>query len=322
MGHRYAAGVGGTITGFGGEYLIVDDPINALQAGSLVIRDEANKWHDGTWSTRLNNQKTDVMILIMQRLHNNDVTGHLLEQGGWEHLKIPLVAETDIVYDFGRFKHTYAEGDLLHEDRIGVKEVDSLKRTLGPYGYAGQYQQSPSPEGGGRFRRDWLEYYEKADKSLLNCYMMIDPANSKKESADYTVIIVIGLGQDDNIYILDILRDKLNPREREDAVFAMHRKYKPMDVVYEKYGMQVDIDWIKDSMARRNYHFHMKEFGGRISKEERVGRLIPYFADHRIWFPREMHKTGYDGKGFRYCARVHRCRVLGFTRRSARCHAG
>ncbi len=295
-GARYAAGVGGTITGHGGDYLIVDDPLNAKEQDSVVIRESANRWHDRTWTTRLNDPKTGVMILIMQRLHMNDLTGHLLEQGGWEHLKIPLIAEEDKLYDFGRFKRLFKEGETLHPERIGELEIASLKRQLGPYGFAGQYQQTPSPEGGGEFRREWIEYYDKIDIPSLNLYMFIDPANSKKSTSDYTVICMLGLGPDENVYLVDMVRDKLNLKEREDMIFQMHRRYRPKLVVYEKYGMQIDADFMRQAMEHRNYRFYIEEVGGILRKEERIKRLQTYFSDHRVYLPRVLHKTNYEGK--------------------------
>ena len=147
-GLRYAAGAGGTITGFGGDFLIIDDPLNATEQASKTKREGINTWHDGVWSSRLNDRKEGVMILIMQRLHMDDLTGHLLDQGGWEHLKIPLVCEETTTYSMGSFHKEYKEGDLLHEERIGPTEIEDIKRQSGPYAFSGQYQQRPSPEGG------------------------------------------------------------------------------------------------------------------------------------------------------------------------------
>lgn len=292
-GHRIATSVGGTATGEGANYLIVDDPLSAAQGQSEAYRNTANEWFDQTFSTRLNDKKNGCIIVIMQRLHENDLSGHLLAKGGWEHLRLPMIAEEEEILKMGSVTEIRHVGDYLHKNRIGKEELETIKRELGNYAFSGQYQQKPSPEGGGEFRKEWLEYYENISPQTLNHYIFVDPANSKHKDSDYTAAVVIGAGKDGNIYIVDMIRDKLNVREREDMIFDLHKKYKPKSVAYEKYGMQTDIDWLRKSMDDRNYRFPIQEVGGRLSKEDRIRRLIPYFYDKKIYFPRVLYKADY-----------------------------
>lgn len=292
-GHRIATSVGGTATGEGGNYLIVDDPLSVSQGQSEAYRNTANEWFDQTFSTRLNDKKKGCIIVIMQRLHENDLSGHLLAKGGWEHLCLPMTAEKDEVLKRGNIIKVRHVGEFLHENRIGSTELDNIKRELGSYAFSGQYQQKPSPEGGGEFRKEWLEYYDSILSQTLNHYIFVDPANSKNKDSDYTAAVVIGAGKDGNIYIVDMIRDKLNVREREDMIFDLHKKYKPKIVAYEKYGMQTDIDWLRKSMDDRNYRFNIQEVGGRLSKEDRIRRLIPYFYDKKIYLPKVLYKADY-----------------------------
>ena len=295
-GFRIATSTGGTVTGEGGNFLIVDDPLSTLQARSTAERDNANIWFDQSFSTRLNDKEKGVIIVIMQRLHQDDLTGHLLEKGGWEHLKIQLISEQKKIFDFGNFKKTMEEGELLHPQRMGAELIEKEKRALGAFAFSGQYMQNPSPTGGGEFMREWLMFYKgKLSSSAYNCYIMIDPASSKKKSSDYTCMCVVGLGQDRNMYVLDIVRDKLNLREREDALFQLHAKYKPKYVLYERYGMQLDAEYMKKAMDERNYRFFITEIGGSLSKEDRIRRLIPYFYEQRIYLPEKLVKTNYEG---------------------------
>jgi predicted phage terminase large subunit-like protein len=295
-GHRIATSVGGTVTGLGGNFLIVDDPLNAGAQMSEASRNEANNWFDQVYSTRLNDKKKGVIIVIMQRLHEDDLTGHLLKKGGWEHLCLPAVAEKDEVLERGTIRITRTVGQFLHEERMGRKEIEQEKIALGSYGFAGQYQQRPSPEGGGEFRKEWLCYYETIAVNTLNTYIIVDPANSKSKQSDYTAIIVVGAGGDGNLYVIDIIRDKLGVKQREDILFELHAKYKPKSVVYEKYGMQVDSDWIRRSMDDRNYRFHIEDVGGKLSKTDRILRLRNYFVDHKIWLPKTLYKANYQNK--------------------------
>lgn len=168
-GHRIATSVGGSATGSGGNFLIVDDPLNPKQAASDAQREHANTWFDQTFSTRLNDKRTGVIVVVMQRLHERDLTGHLLEQGGWEHLCIPAVAEGPTVHAFGRFAQSPVvrdDGDLLHPDREGPDEIADAQRRLGSYGFAGQYQQRPAPAEGGIIKRWWWRFWQPKGANL------------------------------------------------------------------------------------------------------------------------------------------------------------
>jgi predicted phage terminase large subunit-like protein len=295
-GHRIATSVGGTATGEGAQYLIVDDPVSAKQGESTAFRESANVWFDQTFSTRLNDKRTGCIIVIMQRLHEEDLTGHLLAKGGWEHLCLPMIAECDQKLSKGYINVDRKTGDLLQPTRIDNEEIARIKNEVGSYAFSGQYQQRPSPEGGGEFRTEWLMYYDALTPGTLNYYIFVDPANTKGKDSDYTAMVVMGAGGDRNLYLVDIIRDRLNVREREDKLFELHAKYKPKSVVYEKYGMQCDADWLRKAMDDRNYRFHIQEVGGKVSKEDRIRRLISYFADRKIFMPKVLYKTNYKNQ--------------------------
>lgn len=294
-GFRIATSVGSTTTGEGGNFLIIDDPLSADEATSEIMRNRANTWFDQTFSSRLNDKKRGVMIVIMQRLHENDLTGHLLRKGNWEHLCLPLIAEKEEEHKIHDFYYRRDVGEMLHKERIDEHTLKAIKIDAGPYAFAGQYQQTPSPSGGGVFERKWLQYYNNIDSTQMNKYLLVDPANSKNKGSDYTAMVLIGAHEDGNLYLIDAIRDRLNVREREDLLFEWHKKYSPTCVAYEKYGMQVDIDWIRKSMEDRNYRFSITEVGGILSKEDRIKRLVRYFHDGKIFLPRSLYKTDSDG---------------------------
>ena len=295
-GFRFATSVGGTLTGEGGNFLIVDDPLSQQQAESELFRETALNWFDQSFMTRLNDRKKGCIIVIMQRLHENDLTGHLLRKGGWDHLCLPIIAQHDEEFKIGNDVYVRKEGELLHPERINDEEIKQLKIDLGSRGFAGQYLQTPNPEGGGEFRKDWLMFYDKIDHSKMNKYIFIDPANAKGKKSDYTAIFVIGANDDGNLYVIDMYRDKLNVREREELIFDLHRKYKPQCVYIEKYGMQVDFDWIVKAQNDMNYRFKIEELGGTLKKEDRIRRLQNLFADHKIYFPKVLYKSDHEQK--------------------------
>ena len=160
-GYRLATSVGGTATGEGGSRLILDDPHSAQEAQSDTIRESALDWFDMVWSTRLNDPRNDAMVTIMQRLHDRDISGHILDDiGGWEHLMIP--AEWDGVPRrsvLGVYDPRQVEGELICPERFGEKEITELKQLLGTYGTAGQLQQDPTPSEGGILRTQYFELW-------------------------------------------------------------------------------------------------------------------------------------------------------------------
>jgi predicted phage terminase large subunit-like protein len=130
----------------------------------------------------------------------------------------------------------------------------------------------------------------------MNTYILVDPANEKKEWSDYTAMTVYGLGSDRNYYIIERYRDRLNLGERAELLFRLHKKYKPRRVGYEQYGMQADIQHMQEQMKLRNYNFKITPLAGRMSKNDRIRRLVPLYEDGRIYNPPKCIKRDYQGK--------------------------
>jgi predicted phage terminase large subunit-like protein len=166
-GYRLSTSVGGAATGEGGDRIVCDDPHNVQEAESDAVRKATLDWFDVVMSTRVNDPKTAAKVVVMQRCHQQDLSGHLIEQGGWEHLCLPAEFEgagcaTSIGWSDPRTEH----GELLWPDRFGPKEIADLKISLGSYAAAGQLQQRPSPSGGGLFRRHWFRYWQPRGADL------------------------------------------------------------------------------------------------------------------------------------------------------------
>lgn len=189
-GYRIATSVGGTATGEGGSRLVLDDPHSAQEAQSDAIRESALEWFDVVWSTRLNDPKRDAMVTIMQRLHEKDISGHILHDiGGWEHLCIP--AEWDGVRrrtSLGPYDPRKVKGELICPERFGEKEVADLKQLLGAYGVAGQLQQDPQPAEGGILKTKHLQLWpcSKALPQFEYVLQSYDCAFTEKTSGDPT----------------------------------------------------------------------------------------------------------------------------------------
>jgi predicted phage terminase large subunit-like protein len=166
-GYRLATSVGGAATGEGGDRIVCDDPHNVQEAESDAIRKATLDWWDVVISTRVNDPKTAAKVVVMQRCHQQDLSGHLLEQGGWEHLCLPAEYEgpirpTSIGWSDPRQEHS----ELLWPERFGPPEIESLKVSLGSYAAAGQLQQRPSPAGGGILKRHWFRFWQPPEANL------------------------------------------------------------------------------------------------------------------------------------------------------------
>jgi hypothetical protein len=166
-GYRLATSVGGSVTGEGGDRIVCDDPHKVDEVVSDSLRKAAIDWWDIAMSTRVNDPKTSAMIIVMQRCHQRDLSGHLLEKGNFEHLCLPAEYEGPSRMTSIGFSDPRTElGELLWPDRFGIKEIADLKISLGSYAAAGQLQQRPSPAGGGIFKRHWFRYFQPAGMNL------------------------------------------------------------------------------------------------------------------------------------------------------------
>jgi len=166
-GYRLSTSVGGAATGEGGDRIVCDDPNNVNEVESDSVRKATNDWFDVVMSTRVNDPKTAAKVVVMQRCHQLDLSGHLLDQGGFEHLCLPAEYEgpgrtTSIAFSDPRQQH----GELLWPERFGTPEIDSLKRSLGSYAAAGQLQQRPSPAEGGMIKRQWFRFWQPPGANL------------------------------------------------------------------------------------------------------------------------------------------------------------
>jgi len=192
------------------------------------------------------------------------------------------------------------DGTADGEPTLRSKEwVQGKRRDMGPFLFACQMLQNPQADETQGFKAEWLRYHDGFTRQGMNVYLLFDPAGSKNKRNDYTAGWAIGLGPDKNVYVLAMVRDRLNLSQRAKLVMDWHRKWNPMrqqGVRYEKYGLMADIEHIQDLQQRENYRFDIAEVGGQLPKNERIKRLIPYFEQKRIYLPRTHFYTPYDGR--------------------------
>lgn len=173
--------------------------------------------------------------------------------------------------------------------------IQEKKRQMGSAVFASQMMCDPRQATTMGFKDEWLRYWNPIIWANLNRYILVDPADAVKKKSDFTSMWVIGLGADNNFYVIDMVRDKLNLTSRTEFLFDLHRVYKPLNTFYEKVGMQADIDHILYVQEQRNYRFPITPVGAKSSKQLRIDALEPIFRDNRIYLPHELQRQNWEG---------------------------
>jgi predicted phage terminase large subunit-like protein len=214
QGYRLATSNGGVLTGRGADIILIDDPLKPEEALSDTQRKTANDWFDHTVYSRLNDKRSGAIVIIMQRLHEDDLVGHVLAQEPWEVLSFPAIAEADEVHRietiWGPRCFRRRQGEALHPDREPLEILDRIRRTIGEYNFAGQYQQSPAPLGGGLVKAEWFKRYRESERPerFDRIVQSWDTANKATELSDFSVCTTWGVRGKD-LFLLGVFRRRL-----------------------------------------------------------------------------------------------------------------
>ena len=228
-GFRLATSIGGVLTGRGADYLIIDDPLKPDEAMSDSERRKVNYWYDHTLLTRLNDKRHGRIVIIMQRLHEDDLVGHVLDKEDWHVLSFPAIAEKNETYSIftrlgGNVTYHRRPGDVLHPEREDRVTLDKLAATMGAYNFAGQYQQAPAPAGGGMIKQGWFNIYtaQSRPQTFDFIFQSWDTANKVTELSDYTACTTWGSKKKD-LYLLHVYRKKMDYPTLKRAVVEQAR---------------------------------------------------------------------------------------------------
>jgi predicted phage terminase large subunit-like protein len=237
-GSRFATSVGGVLTGRGADFIIIDDPLKPEEALSESRRKAVNEWHDNTLLSRLNSKVTGTIVIIMQRLHEDDLIGHVLPQDDWEVVSFPAIADQDeehrIISPFGERIVTRRAGEVLHPEREPLPQLEKIREAMGEYNFAAQYQQQPIPPGGAMIKSNWLQYYEPEqifgpDYRITQSW---DTATKVNELCDFSVCVTIA-SKDHHYYIVDVFRKRMEFPDLKRAAVELAKRYRPSTVLIE-----------------------------------------------------------------------------------------
>lgn len=210
-----------------------DDPHNVKEAESETVRQSVLDWWHQAMSTRLNDPKRGAHIVVMQRVHDQDLSGSILERGGYEHLCLPCRYEGQKTHwRIGWQDPRTVEGELLWPERFDEKHVSELEATLGSYAAAAQLQQRPTPAEGGIFKRQWFRTYDNRP-SFIRIIESWDTATSEKELSAYSVCSVWGETVDGGIYLLHVERQRLTFPQLKAQVVNQHNRFGGTGILVE-----------------------------------------------------------------------------------------
>lgn len=292
-GGRMATSVGGPLTGRGADIFICDDIQKPADALSDVRREDANQWFFHSARSRLNSREHGVIIIVMQRLHQNDLAGELLErEEGWSVLSLPAIATRDEAYryrtPFGWNTFQRKIGDVLHPERDSLEVLTRERAAVGEYNFQSQYQQDPTPREGALVKREWLKFYETESLPRLNQFDHIlqswDTASKSGELNDYSVCTTWGV-YNRQFYLLDVFRRKCEYPVLKREVKSLFEKYDPSKVLIEDRSTGTSL--LQELKWEGVYCLEPYKSEAGRDKHMRLADQSIKFEQGRVWLPND-----------------------------------
>ncbi len=240
-GQRYATAVGSDIAGFRADLIIMDDLIQPDAALNELHKQKLREWYSGVVAQRLRDQDTGVIVLVMHRLAPDDLTQTFIEQGGWFHIPLPLIAIQPENYSFDNKEaiHARAVGELLSPHWQSAETVQDLRKTVPPHIFEAQYQQKPVFGGSGMCSVERLVRYSKRPPFLYTIHSWDLAAT--KNGGNFTVCLKFGVAKDDDgseiLYLFQILRIQVELPDVRIAIAAQDQSDKPALIVMDGNGV-------------------------------------------------------------------------------------
>ena len=292
-GGYVAAGVGGGITGKGAHILVIDDPVkNRDDAESANARSSAWDWYTSTAYTRL--APGGGVLVILTRWHDDDLAGRLLKAAAdngeqWEVVNYPARAEVDEAFR--------KQGEALHRERYDEDALARIEKAVGPRDWSALYQQNPVADDGEYFTRDMISYYDSddIDHDRMRFYCAWDLAIGKNDRNDYTVGIVVGVNEQDQLFVVDMVRGRFDGFELVEQILDMYEMWKPSIIGIEKGHIEMALGPFLEKRVRERglYEAYFKDLKtGRRDKEARARAIQGRMQQGMVFLPKEEQFTG------------------------------
>ncbi len=294
-GYRIATSVEGGATGEGADRIVVDDPHNVLDTESPAALETTLLWWDEAMSTRLNDQASGSKVIVMQRIKDNDLAGHVLAKGGYQHLMLPMEYErrraTVTFYGPGGEALPHypdprrEDGELLWPERFPTDVVVELKKDLGTYAAAGQLQQDPAPRAGGMFKAIFWQFYDLPPKLMAKqmdeCVASWDCTFKATAGTDYVAGHVWGR-KGVEYYLLARDFDRMTFTQTRDKVYQMSAEWRQWliaSLIEDKANGPAVVDSLK---TRVQGLLAITPQGGKTA---RANAIVPTQEAGQIWLP-------------------------------------
>jgi predicted phage terminase large subunit-like protein len=284
-GRRYATSIQGTLTGRGGNLFIIDDPLKPGDAISEVSRERVIEWYRSTLVTRPDDKQAARIMVVMQRIHVEDLVGYLLEnEAGFEVLSLPSVAQSTTTHDLGGGRtHVREKGDLLHPAHEPAEVLLEIKKSMGSMLFSAQYQQSPEPAGGKIIKRKMLQYYSEVERLPTDRIVLSwDIALSEQEAGDYSACVVL-LNRGDLYYVLEVIRGKFPFDKLKDKIIEVKQRYgRAASLVIEESPISHGL-----IQSLREKHINVVDIKPDRDKQSRLISQIDLFEGGSVLLPKD-----------------------------------
>lgn len=284
-GCRFGTSINGVITGLGFDVGLIDEPIGGQAAQTEAGRKAVNDYISSTFATRFNNFRTSRIVVIMQRFHEDDLSGHLLTQGGWDHLKLPATAtERQVVSLTGGKEYVWEQGELLNPALKDEVVLAQRKAELTAYHFAAQFQQEPVPFGGNVLKVDWLgtspdRLVPTTDARIIQSW---DTAYTTSKGSSYSVCLTFLIQSNNEAHLIGVFRERLEFPELVKVFIEKARQAKPQAILVEKKGSGISL--IQTAGRAGIPHIIAREPEG--DKEARMVRETPKLEAKQLFLPR------------------------------------
>jgi predicted phage terminase large subunit-like protein len=283
-GRRYATSIGGTLTGRGGNLFIIDDPLKPGDADSEATRQRVIEWYRSTLVTRPDDKLAARIVLVMQRIHVDDLVGYVLESdAGFEVLNLPAVAQSTTTYDLGGGRtHVREKGDLLHPAHEPAEVLLDIKKSMGSMAFSAQYQQAPEPAGGKIIKRKMLQYHTEIERLPTDRMVLSwDIALSEQEAGDYSVGVAL-LNRGESYYVMEVLRGKFPFDKLKDKIIDMKQRHGRAQLLIEESPISHGL-----IQSLREKHINVVDIKPDRDKRSRLISQIDLFEGGSVLLPKD-----------------------------------
>ena len=279
--------VEGTLTGRGSDIIIVDDPIKPGDVQSEAERKRVNEWFSNTLFSRLNDKKTGRIVVAMQRLHEDDVTGYLTASPGhgWTVLKAPAIADLESIHPLiGKSKpYIRLAGSVIDPDREDHETLAQLQRDLGSLVFSAQYQQEPLSRLGNLVKTAWFKTYslDERDQEFDAVVVSWDTASAANDNNDFSAGSVWGV-KDNRYYLLRVYRERLEYPALRRLILEVVRRHGAGRVLLEKADSGRNL---YSDLTERDTHNRYRTVNPKGSKEDRLAACSAIIEEGRVFLP-------------------------------------